>query len=151
SGGTPMSRTSQPSWWSPKKRSKVGARGTHGPRRSPVPARRRWRHLDFEGLENRYLLSIAVKVQGSTVNFLSDALDDQLYLSTTSAGLLAYHDQNTSTFATDLGGASLSVTTQDVTIDTRILSSAAGGDGGVYLQKIATGGHSVTIQGDDSI
>ncbi len=103
------------------------------------------RLLAFEGLESRTLLSITASVSGSTASFVSSSLSDELYLETTSSGMLEYHDQTTFTFSTDLGGVTLNVRMQAVTIDTQVLSTDGGG-GGVYLEGIATGGQSLTIQ-----
>jgi len=149
-----MSRRSKPSWWSSSKRSKVGAGGKRGARRLPGLASRRARHLDFENLENRTLLSISASVSngntGPIVNFTSLTLSDELYLATSSTGLLEWHDQNTS-FSTGLGGATLDLQTlsraQDVTLDTQIASSDGGGSGGVFLKGISTYGHSLALQG----
>ena len=139
SGGTPgISRTTKSSRWSLRKRSKIGADGSKRPTGS---ARRTARLLAFEGLENRTLLSITASVSGSTASFVSSSLSDDLYLATNSSGQLEYHDQNTTTFSTNLGGATLDVQTQAVTIDTQVL-----GSGGVYLEGISTGGQSLTIQ-----
>jgi hypothetical protein len=87
-------------------------------------------------------------VSGSTAaSFISNTSSDALYLETTPSGLLEYHDQNTSTFSTNLGGATLDVRTQAVTIDTQVAtSSTTGGSVGVYLEGIFTGGQSLTIQ-----
>ena len=93
------------------------------------------------------MLSITASVSGSTAaSFISNTSSDALYLETTPSGLLEYHDQNTSTFSTNLGGATLDVRTQAVTIDTQIATSTTGGSVGVYLEGIFTGGQSLTIQ-----
>src|SRR5208283_2850607 len=145
---TEMSRTSKPSRWSLRRRSKASADGAHGSRQPRGRASRTVRLLAFEGLESRTLLSITASVSGSTASFISNTSSDALYLETTPSGLLEYHDQNTSTFSTNLGGgATLDVRTQAVTIDTQVAtSSTTGGSVGVYLEGIFTGGQSLTIQ-----
>ena len=142
-----MSRKSNTSWWSLRRRSKPSADGAHGSRRPRGRASRTVRLLAFEGLESRTLLSITASVSGTTASFVSNSNSDALYLETTSSGLLAYHDQNTSTFSTNLGGATLDVRTQAVTSDTQVAtSSTTSGSVGVYLEGIFTGGQSLTIQ-----
>ena len=86
-----------------------------------------------------------------TAHFVSDDLTDQLYLQTTTTGLLEWatsNPQSASSFTTDIGGSTLNVETQDVAIDTQVASSSTGGSGGVTLQgSIFTNGNSLTIQG----
>ena len=143
-----MSSKSKSSWLSSSK-PKVGAGGKRGARRSSWRAR----YLHFENLEDRTLLSINVSLSsgktGPILNFTSLTLSDELYLATSSSGLLEWHDQ-TSAFSTNLGGSSLDLqtlsSTQDITINTQIASSDGGSSGGVFLEGISTYGHSLTLQ-----
>src|SRR5437868_6825050 len=69
--------------------------------KQPVRARRR--PLVVECLEDRVLLTVVPAVTGSTVLF-TGAASDNLFLQTTAAGLLQYHDSSTTSFTSVLAG-----------------------------------------------
>jgi hypothetical protein len=167
-----MSRTSKPTRWPFQKRSKLGPVG--GRSRRPLAHASRWtRHLDFEGLENRSLLSINYTVTGTltstTVTFTSSTLTDELYLAENTQGDLEWYDQSTpssspvvkSDFSLVVSGANgVGLQDQDTTINTLVPSTIKAQtssdnnltvpDGGVFLENTLgsffTGGFALNIQ-----
>ena len=158
-----MSRTLKPTWWPFRKRSKLGQLGRRS-RRPLAPAVCPARHLHFEGLESRTLLSISAFITAATstslpaAHFVSDSLSDELYLSTDTNGDLEYATGSGGTesgWITNFGSAgTFSVQTQDVEIDTEIASAdqvssssstLSNSQNGVFLQGISTDGRTMSI------
>ena len=129
-----MSRKSNKSRWSLRKRSSDKYAGIHGTGR----VRRVWRVLEVEGLETRTLLAVTASVTGSTAVFRGEPADG-LYLETDSAGLLEYHGDGGS-FSSNLGGSTINLQSQDTTVQVYV-------GGTLHLDGLFTAGKSLSING----